>query len=469
MIRNGAFSPDVGEELDRGERADRGAAHAGAEDADREAAALRREPGVDERDADGEGGAGDAEEEPADQQQGVGVEGDEGDEEDRHDRDAPRRAGTSPGRRSGRSARRPTMRPSEPTSTGTATSSATSDSRERRRACPVSRNSGPERADQRPGPEVDREADGGQRQHQPRRTWLRRTRRRVGARRRHLVLLHGITSRKGGPSPPWQRAGTCGSRRPGGLRRRTGRPPGFSYTRSRGKQRGPKVLPDPAARTAVRRRPAAALAVAAGDSRDAARAVGTADPGRTGPDDRAAPQHGPGAPRDPGGAWARGPVSCRAGGPGTARVAVREHLRRAGDLRVRRPRRGPGVRDRPHQPRPPGRRPPRRRGVGPRPRPPARGGGHLAHVRTGAGRRDPRRPGLRPRAAAGRPLRPEADPLPLLEAARRHRDVVCGVHLGIVRGALEEYAADPADSALVPFAEPGACLLVVPPRTPPHP
>ena len=73
------------------------------------------------------------------------------------------------------------------------------------------------------------------------------------------------------------------------------------------------------------------------------------------------------------------------------------------------------------------------------------------------------------------PRRQPADPsvlgltrCPLLEAARRHRDVVCGVHLGIVRGALEEYAADPADSALVPFAEPGACLLVVPPRTPPH-
>lgn len=51
---------------------------------------------------------------------------------------------------------------------------------------------------------------------------------------------------------------------------------------------------------------------------------------------------------------------------------------------------------------------------------------------------------------------------PLLEAAAAHPDVVCGVHLGIVRGALERLGADPAGTALVPFAEPGACLLTVP-------
>jgi len=68
---------------------------------------------------------------------------------------------------------------------------------------------------------------------------------------------------------------------------------------------------------------------------------------------------------------------------------------------------------------------------------------------------------------------PESDPeapadvrltrCPLLEAAHRHPEVVCGVHLGIVRGALEEYGADPAGTDLVPFAEPGACRLIVPP------
>jgi predicted ArsR family transcriptional regulator len=68
------------------------------------------------------------------------------------------------------------------------------------------------------------------------------------------------------------------------------------------------------------------------------------------------------------------------------------------------------------------------------------------------------------------PRRDPADPAdvrltrcPLLEAAHRHPDVVCGVHLGIVRGALAEYGADPSGSDLQPFAEPGACRLVVPP------
>jgi len=48
---------------------------------------------------------------------------------------------------------------------------------------------------------------------------------------------------------------------------------------------------------------------------------------------------------------------------------------------------------------------------------------------------------------------------PLLEAAHKHPDVVCGVHLGIVRGALEEYGADPTGTDLLPFSEPGACRL----------
>lgn len=48
---------------------------------------------------------------------------------------------------------------------------------------------------------------------------------------------------------------------------------------------------------------------------------------------------------------------------------------------------------------------------------------------------------------------------PLLEAAHRSPEVVCGVHLGLVSGALEEHGTDPAGTDLVPFAEPGACLL----------
>jgi predicted ArsR family transcriptional regulator len=48
---------------------------------------------------------------------------------------------------------------------------------------------------------------------------------------------------------------------------------------------------------------------------------------------------------------------------------------------------------------------------------------------------------------------------PLLEAAHKHPDIVCAVHLGLVRGALEEYGAEPHGVRLLPFAEPGACRL----------
>lgn len=48
---------------------------------------------------------------------------------------------------------------------------------------------------------------------------------------------------------------------------------------------------------------------------------------------------------------------------------------------------------------------------------------------------------------------------PLLETAQQYPDVVCGVHLGLVRGALTAYGADSEGTELVPFAEPGACLL----------
>jgi len=51
---------------------------------------------------------------------------------------------------------------------------------------------------------------------------------------------------------------------------------------------------------------------------------------------------------------------------------------------------------------------------------------------------------------------------PLLEAAHQQPEVVCGVHLGIVRGALGELGNDPErteGTALQPFSEPGACRL----------
>jgi predicted ArsR family transcriptional regulator len=55
---------------------------------------------------------------------------------------------------------------------------------------------------------------------------------------------------------------------------------------------------------------------------------------------------------------------------------------------------------------------------------------------------------------------------PLLETAREFPDVVCGVHLGIVRGALDEYGVDSTRTDLEPFAEPGACRLTLLTRTP---
>ena len=51
---------------------------------------------------------------------------------------------------------------------------------------------------------------------------------------------------------------------------------------------------------------------------------------------------------------------------------------------------------------------------------------------------------------------------PLLEAAHRHRDVVCGVHLGLVQGALERAGGTGEGVELVPFFEAGACWLGLP-------
>lgn len=51
---------------------------------------------------------------------------------------------------------------------------------------------------------------------------------------------------------------------------------------------------------------------------------------------------------------------------------------------------------------------------------------------------------------------------PLLEAAHRHPEVVCGVHLGIIRGAYAEHGVKASGADLAPFAEPGACRLTLP-------
>ena len=49
---------------------------------------------------------------------------------------------------------------------------------------------------------------------------------------------------------------------------------------------------------------------------------------------------------------------------------------------------------------------------------------------------------------------------PLLAAAQREPEVVCAVHLGIARGAMQAYgAAEPERTTLLPFAAPGVCRL----------
>lgn len=48
---------------------------------------------------------------------------------------------------------------------------------------------------------------------------------------------------------------------------------------------------------------------------------------------------------------------------------------------------------------------------------------------------------------------------PLLSAAHQYPDIVCGVHLGLVRGAMNTFGDQDSDSQLEPFAEPGACRL----------
>ena len=48
---------------------------------------------------------------------------------------------------------------------------------------------------------------------------------------------------------------------------------------------------------------------------------------------------------------------------------------------------------------------------------------------------------------------------PLLQAAKAQPEVVCSVHLGLVKGALATWRTAGEGTELVPFAEPGACLL----------
>lgn len=47
---------------------------------------------------------------------------------------------------------------------------------------------------------------------------------------------------------------------------------------------------------------------------------------------------------------------------------------------------------------------------------------------------------------------------PFLEVAREHQEVVCSIHLGLMRGALEELGADVEVQDLVPWGRPEGCV-----------
>ena len=49
-------------------------------------------------------------------------------------------------------------------------------------------------------------------------------------------------------------------------------------------------------------------------------------------------------------------------------------------------------------------------------------------------------------------------PCPFLELARRHQDVVCPIHLGLMRGALAELGAATTATKLEPFVRPDLCV-----------
>ncbi|MBE7325015.1 helix-turn-helix domain-containing protein [Nocardioides sp. Y6] len=51
---------------------------------------------------------------------------------------------------------------------------------------------------------------------------------------------------------------------------------------------------------------------------------------------------------------------------------------------------------------------------------------------------------------------------PLLDTARKHPEVVCAVHLGLVRGMVSEHGGDPSGTTLEPFATDDSCRLHLP-------
>ncbi|MGW4560850.1 helix-turn-helix transcriptional regulator [Streptomyces sp. NPDC004561] len=69
------------------------------------------------------------------------------------------------------------------------------------------------------------------------------------------------------------------------------------------------------------------------------------------------------------------------------------------------------------------------------------------------------------------PVRNQPDPVvplhhcPFREIAEQHREVVCSLHLGLMRGALQEVRAPVGVDRLEPFVEPSLCLAHLTPET----
>lgn len=54
---------------------------------------------------------------------------------------------------------------------------------------------------------------------------------------------------------------------------------------------------------------------------------------------------------------------------------------------------------------------------------------------------------------------------PLLTVAEQYPDIVCSVHQGLVEGALEQWGDSTTRVELTPFAQPGACVLILTPHS----
>jgi predicted ArsR family transcriptional regulator len=67
--------------------------------------------------------------------------------------------------------------------------------------------------------------------------------------------------------------------------------------------------------------------------------------------------------------------------------------------------------------------------------------------------------GFAPRPATDDPAAIDLTRCPYLAVAEEHPEVVCGIHLGLLRGALAAAGAQDVDVSLVPFATPTTCRV----------